>query len=83
MLSLLLKLDKRSIFDKRRRVPGLKAGDKVMVHRDFLITPEARDRPCDKVRPRWYGPFEIKEQVGTNAFRLELPGIRAPCFRLL
>ena len=41
-----------------------------MVHRDFLITPEARDRPCDKLRARWYGPFKISEQVGTNAFRL-------------
>ena len=47
-----------------------------LFHRDFLtgITPEATDRPCDKLRPRWYGPFKISEQVGTNAFRLELPG---------
>ena len=61
-------------FDKSRQLPRFKAGEDVMVHRHFLIIPEARDRPCDKLRPRWYGPFKISEQVGTNAFRLELPG---------
>ena len=53
--------------------PELKVGDLVLVHLQFLLTPEARDRPCDKLRPRWYGPFKILEQVTSNAYRLELP----------
>ena len=61
-------------FDKNRQLPRFKAGEEVMVHRDFLITPEARDRPSDKLRHRWFGPFKISEQVGTEAFRLEIPG---------
>ena len=44
-----------------------------LIHRDFLITPEARDRPSDKLRPRWYGPFKVLEKVSSNAFRLDLP----------
>ena len=39
-------------FDKSRHLLRFKAGEEVMVHPDFLITPEARDRPCDKLRPR-------------------------------
>ena len=59
--------------DRGRQDPELKVGDLVLVHRQFLLTPEARDRPCDKLRPRWYGPFKILEQVTSNAYRLELP----------
>ena len=52
---------------------NLNVGDKVMVHREFLLTPEARNRPCDKLRPRWYGPFKVLEKISPNAIRLELP----------
>ena len=59
--------------DKGREEVNLKVGDLVLVHREFLITPEARDRPSNKLRPKWYGPFKITEKVSTNAFRLDLP----------
>ena len=49
------------------------AGDHVLLHRQFLPTPEARDRPCDKLRPRWYGPFKIVKVINSHAFRLDLP----------
>ena len=61
-------------FDKSRQLPRFKAGEEVIVHRDFLFKSEARDRPCGKLRPRWYGPFKISEQACTNAFRLEIQG---------
>ena len=35
--------------------------------------PEARDRPCDKLRPRWYRPFKIVKVINNNEFRLDLP----------
>ena len=44
-----------------------------MVHREFLLTPEARNRPRDKLRPRWFGPFKVLEKISLNAIRLELP----------
>ena len=52
-----------------------KVGDSVLVHREILITPEAWDRPSDKRRPKWHGPFKIIEevQICPNAFRLDLP----------
>ena len=59
--------------DRGRKRLDLTVGDKVMVHREYLITPEARDRPCEKLRPRWYGPFTITEVVSPNAFRLQSP----------
>ena len=34
--------------------------------------PKPGNRPCDKLRPRWYGPFEVLE-ISPNALRLELP----------
>ena len=57
--------------DRGRTVGKFRVGDEVLVHRDFLLTPEARDRQSDKLR--WYGPFRITQQVAPNAFRLSLP----------
>ena len=59
--------------DRGRHDPEIKVGDQVLVHHQFLLTPEARDRPSDKLRPRWYGPFKITQVINNNAFRLDLP----------
>ena len=59
--------------DRGRSDPEFNVGDHVVVHRQFLLMPEARDRPCDKLRPRWYGPFKIVKAINNNAFRLDLP----------
>ena len=59
--------------DRGRKRLDLTVGDKVMVHREYLITPEARDRPFEKLRPGWHGPFTITEVVSPNAFHLQLP----------
>ena len=58
--------------DKGREEVNLRVGDLVLVHREFLITPAARDRPSNKLRPKWYGPFKITEKLSTNAFHLDL-----------
>ena len=44
--------------DRGRKSLELQVGDQVMVHREYLVTPEARNRPCDKLRPRWYGHIQ-------------------------
>ena len=50
--------------DKGKTEMHLEVDDRylVLIHRDFLITPEARDRISDKLRPRWYGPFKVLEK---------------------
>ena len=60
-------------YDQGRKEAPFKVGDSVLVHREFLIMPEARDRPSDKLRPKWHGPFKIIEAVFPNSFRLDLP----------
>ena len=65
---------RQAFYADRTRVEGkLKVGDLVMVYRDFLLTPEARDRPSHKLRPKWFGPFPITHVVGPNAYKLKLP----------
>ena len=59
--------------DKGRKNITIKVTDKVLVHRDFSVMPEARNRPCSKLRPKCHGPFEVKERIGANAYRLDLP----------
>ena len=49
--------------DQDRRDVSFKVGDLVMVHRDFLITPAARDQTCVKLRPRWFGPYKVVAAV--------------------
>ena len=60
-------------YDHGRKEVNFQVGDSVLVHREFLMTPEARDRPSNKLRPKWYGPFKIVERISSNAFRLDLP----------
>ena len=59
--------------DRGRTEVNYKVGDQVLVHRQFLITPEARYRPCDKLRPPWYGPFKVIKIITKNALQWELP----------
>ena len=59
--------------DQDRRDVSFKVGDLVMVHRDFLITPAARDQTCVKLRPRWFGPYKVVAAVSSTAYKLQLP----------
>lgn len=59
--------------DPARRDVEFSVGDSVMVHRDFLVTAEGRNRPSNKLRLRWYGPFKILKKVSSNAVKLDLP----------
>ena len=65
---------RQAIYADRGRGEGdLKVGEPVLVHKDFLLTDEARAQPSDKLRHRWFGPFKILQHVAPNAYRLELP----------
>ena len=59
--------------DRDRFDIDFKEGDKVLVHRDFLVTSTARDQPCAKLQPKWFGPFSIIKKVSASAYKLKLP----------
>ena len=60
--------------DQKKTPKDLSVGDSVMVHREFLLTPEARSRPSHthNLQFKWYGPFKVLQRVGPNTHRLEL-----------
>ena len=61
--------------DRGRNPSRLKVGDLALVYRDFLISPEARQQPSRKLQPKWFGPFRVVREVGSNAYELELPSV--------
>ena len=48
----------------------------------FLITPEARYRPCDKLRPRWYGPFKVIKIITKKCPPVGVTSFSEESFRL-
>ena len=60
---------RKAFYSDRGRVElNVGVGDQVLVHREFLVTPEARARPCHKLRSIWFGPFKVVERISANAF---------------
>ena len=59
--------------DRGREPSNLQVGDPVLVFRDFLLYPEARQQPSRKLQQKWFGPYRILAKIGSNAYRLELP----------
>ena len=65
---------RQSLYTDRGRLEDtLKEGEEVLVFKDFLLTPEERDRPSHKLPLKWYGPFKIQKKVAPKAYRLVLP----------
>ena len=54
----------------RREVPDWKKGDRVYLNMENIRT----WRPAKKFENKWVGPFDILEQVGSHAYRLDLLG---------
>jgi hypothetical protein len=55
--------------DKHRVDHQFQVGDQVWLHNcKDIMKGEGKN-----LRPIWYGPFNILENIGTNAFRLYLP----------
>ena len=58
-----------------------KVGDKLLVHQEFLSTPVSRYQPRPKFKPRWFGPFEIRRDLGSTVLLKLLATCRAnPAF---
>jgi len=58
---------------KRRTKVVFRVGDKVLVSRSALVSPEERERHWPKLRSLRSGPFTIVAMNGTNAAKLNLP----------
>jgi len=57
-------------FDKKRRSPQeLKAGDNVWLESKNIHS----NQPSKKLDNKRYGPFRISKDIGSGAFKLELP----------
>lgn len=56
-------------YDKHRRAPDIKVGDKVYLSTKNLSTL----RPSPKLEHRYLGPYPVIEKINDNAYRLELP----------
>jgi hypothetical protein len=52
----------------KREPPSMSIGDLVMLNAKNIRT----KRPTKKLAPKFYGPFEILEKIGTRSYRLKL-----------
>ena len=62
-----------SMDEKARHLKGLKVGDKAWLSTEGITMPWDRHRPSNKLKAKFYGPFEILEQTSPVTFRLKLP----------
>ena len=62
-------------FDKHHREHSamLKRGSYAYLSSDGILMPWDRNRKTKKLRARFYGPFEILQQLGPVSYRLSLP----------
>ena len=62
-----------SMDEKARHLKGLKVGSKAWLSTEGITMPWDRHRPSNKLKAKFYGPFEILEQTSPVTFRLKLP----------
>jgi hypothetical protein len=58
----------------RANPPNYKRGSKVWLNRTLFTDAYAKSQHSVKLSAKRFGPFEVKELVGKNAVRLDLPG---------
>ena len=63
----------KKMVDQKRRELKFKVGDEVYLKlRPYRQRSLTRKR-YEKLAPKYYGPYRIKEEIGEVAYRLELP----------
>eukprot|EP01050_Picozoa_sp_SAG11_P052150 SAG11_NODE_30053_length_304_cov_2.287805_1_plen_101_part_11 len=48
-------------------------GSYVWLSTEGITMPWDRNRPCKKLRPTYFGPFQVLERLGAVSYRLKLP----------
>lgn len=65
---------RQSRYTDPARVPSnFKPGDMVLVDRQYLVAPEDRNRPCNKLKYKFSGPYPILAKISNNSFKIQLP----------
>ena len=49
-------------------------GDRCYIQRDHIFPPGVREQMSHKLKPRWFGPYMVIENVGPCAVKLDLRG---------
>jgi hypothetical protein len=57
----------------RTPAPDFKPGDLVTIDREFLLAPEDRNRPSNKLKNKFSGPYPVIAKISNNAYRIQLP----------
>jgi hypothetical protein len=60
-------------YNQRRTELQFNVGDQVLLQREHVLPIAMRDQPSKKLLPKFIGPYKVLEQVGTNAYKLDLP----------
>ena len=63
----------KQVADSKRRDVSFALGDLVYVKLQPYRQRSLARKPNEKLAPRFYGPFEILQQIGQVAYRLKLP----------
>lgn len=59
--------------DAKRRELQLSEGELVYLKLQPYHQRSLAKRPCEKLAPRFYGPYKVVQQIGLGAYKLELP----------
>jgi len=59
--------------NQHRRHEEFEVGTKVLLNSKNIIAPVNRNRPTQKLTPKYLGPYEVVEVISPTAYRLALP----------
>jgi hypothetical protein len=63
----------KTMADRKRSNLQFQVGDMVLLKLQLYTQSSVANRPFPKLSYKYFGPYKVLEQVGTVAYRLELP----------
>lgn len=63
----------KHLVDRKRTERHFEVGDMVYVKLQPYRQHSLKDHSCQKLSPRYFGPYSVVEKIGTVAYRLQLP----------
>ena len=59
--------------NQHRREESFETGDQVLLSSAHIVQDNQKNRPSRKFQPRFYGPFEVLQEISPVAYKLKLP----------